>query len=292
MLLLPAIVALALASPAESDAVVAEPAATSAPADTAPLDAPDDAPPSSADRLPNRGLAPLSNPGLTESSPPRPSDAMYAPLRVSGETPTATSTDVAAPLARPDIPPPEPPKRRVPAWIEIVRVDVLVGPVWRIRTTEVMSLASVEVGRQRGFSAMVQGGIIVAPDRDIVGVLDFPIGAGFVYRHRFGQRSLYGSVGLTAGLLIHRAATERGLLHRVDPDLQLPLRFAWTVGKVGLSVALLQGFSTRSRTYDRRGIEVWKRIPYRVGFAIGIHFDVGVGRTSKRRSKRAAKGPP
>ena len=155
-----------------------------------------------------------------------------------------------------------------------------------------MALASVEFGKQRGFSGMVQGGVIVAPDRGVVAVLDFPIGAGFVFRHRFGQRSLYGSAGLTAGLLVHRAATERGLIHRVDPDFQIPLRLAWSVGKLGFSFALLQGLSTRSRTYERRGTDVWHRIPYRIGFAIGIHFDIGVGRTRSRRANREPKGLP
>jgi hypothetical protein len=183
-------------------------------------------------------------------------------------------------------------ERRAPRRIELVRIEVLVGPVWRVRTGELMALAGLEFGRLRGFSGAVQGGIIVAPDREIVAVSDFPIGAGFVYRHRFGRSSLYGSAGLTAGLLVHRAATDRGLVHRVDPDFQVPLRLAWTVGEVGFSFALLQGFSTRVRTYVRRGTEVWHRIPYRIGFAVGIHFDVGVGRSRSRRSDRASRGLP
>ncbi|HEY0138880.1 MAG TPA: hypothetical protein VGB85_32565, partial [Nannocystis sp.] len=91
---------------------------------------------------------------------------------------------------------------------------------------------------------------------------------------------------------VHRAATDRGLIHRVDPDFQVPVRLTWTVGKLGFSFALLQGFSTRTRTYARRGTEVWHRIPYRIGFAVGIHFDVGVGRTRSRRSNREPKGLP
>ncbi|MBZ5711777.1 hypothetical protein [Nannocystis pusilla] len=157
--------------------------------------------------------------------------------------------------------------------------------MWRIRTTESMVLASLEAGRLQGFSGTFHVGMIVAPDRQIIGANDFPIGGGFVARRRLGQRSLYGSVGLTAGLLVHRADTDLGVVRRVDPDFQLPLKFAWTAGRVGLTVALLQGFSVRTRTYERRGVEVWKRIPYRIGLAIGLHFDVGVGRARPRRSR-------
>lgn len=294
-------VVFALGSPAATaDAVVGGAAGTTAqpaeiPVDGAtPLAAGSEArPPASAASLPVDGLAPLS---ATPSS-----DAVSAPPSIGTWTPSPSGpvslpTDGLAPLARGDarnasFEPSPGPERRASRWAELVRIELLVGPVWRIRTAEMMSLASVEVGRQRGFSGTVQGGIIVAPDRRVVAVADFPIGAGFVFRHRFGQRSLHGSVGVTAGLLVHRAATDLGVIHRVDPDLQLPLRFTWTAGKVGLSVALLQGLSTRVRTYARRGTEVWHRIPYRIGFAVGIHFDVGVGRTRSRRSNTEPKGP-
>ncbi|WAS90622.1 hypothetical protein [Nannocystis punicea] len=156
--------------------------------------------------------------------------------------------------------------------------------MWRIRTTEALVLFNLEAGRLQGFSGTFHAGMFVAPDRDVVGVNDFPIGAGFVARRRLGRDSLWGSVGLTGGILVHRAATDLGLVHRVDPDFQVPLKFAWNAGRVGLSVALLQGFSVRTRTYERRGVEVWKRIPYRIGLAIGLHFDVGVGRARPRRS--------
>ncbi|MBA3545936.1 MAG: hypothetical protein H0T76_05610 [Nannocystis sp.] len=174
----------------------------------------------------------------------------------------------------------------------MVRLELLVGPVWRIRTAEALILASVEVGRLQGFSGTFHAGVFVAPDRNFVGVNDFPIGGGFVARRRLGKGSLFGSVGLTAGILVHRAATDLGIIHRVDPDFQLPLRFGWTAGQVGLSLALLQGFSVRTRTYSSRGVEVWERIPYRVGFAVGLHFDVGVGPAKPRRSARDRRGMP
>ncbi len=261
-----------------------------------PLDDADAPPPASTRGSSPRAFAPL-DPGAAR--PPAPdSAAASAPLGAPPGSDLAPPHDVAAPLAGADArdaaartAPDATPATDVPRRIEMVRVELLVGPVWRIRTTEVMALAGLEFGRLRGFSGAVQGGIIVAPDRDAVSVFDFPLGAGFVYRHRFGQRSLYGSVGLTAGLLFHRAATERGVVHRVDPDLQLPLRFAWTARKVGFSFALIQGFSARSRTYERRGVEVWHRIPYRIGFAVGIHFDVKVRRPGSRRADREPRGP-
>lgn len=273
-------------------------------------------PPASGASLPARGLAPPSAAMRGSPPPVQSSDVLSAPLRaptgasspsgtaslptegvgppasVDARSAPAGSPTLVAPLSAPLEHPPSLSHGPAPWRIEVVRIEVLVGPVWRVRTTELMSLASVEFGRLQGFSGTVQGGIIVAPDRAVVAVTDFPIGAGFVFRHRFGQRSLHGSVGLTAGLLVHRAATDRGLVHRVDPDFQLPLRFAWTAGEVGFSFALLQGFSTRARTYARRGTEVWHRIPYRIGLAVGIHFDIGVGRTSSRRSNRQPKGLP
>lgn len=258
---------------------------------------------------PGHSVAPLSAPALRLSSPSPLAPPSRAPLDNHTQPPSPQTTSLppsgAAPLATlnpastaptPTAPlgqwPPPPPDRLAPRRIDLIRLEALFGPVWRTRPAEMQLLASVEFGHMQGFSGTVQGGVIVAPDRAVIEVADYPLGAGFVYRRRLGQRSLYGSVGLTAGLLIHRAATDRGVIHRVDPDLQLPLRFAWTVGNIGFSLALLQGFSTRSRTYERRGTEVWHRIPYRIGFAVGIHFDVGVGPTRSRRSSRAPKAPP
>jgi len=236
--------------------------------------------------LPGFGAAPLdmrpSAPGdPDEGATPRPS----APLN-NASRPSAPvgSPAVAAPFGPgPTLPPPERPD---PRTLRAVRIEFLVGPVWRIRTTEALLQASIEVGRLQGFSGTFQAGMFVAPDRTFVAVNDFPIGAGFVARRRLGRRSLFGSVGLTAGILVHRAATDLGVIHRVDPDFQVPLRFGWSAGRVGLSVALLQGFSVRARSYSRRGVEVWERIPYRIGLAVGLHFDVGVGQAKPRRSTR------
>ena len=302
---------LALGSPASTPADGVTPEPAELPVDgAAPPRTGTAAQPGSGAWLPARGFAPATR----RSSPPaRSSDAMSAPPRAcagaapawgAASQPTGGVAPPGSADARSD--PAGPPtgvaagehasspiEARDPSRrIEVIRLEVVVGLVWRIRTTELMSLASVEFGRLRGFSGTVQGGIIVAPDRAFVVVADFPIGAGFVFRHRLGKRSLYGSVGLTAGVLVHRAVTDLGLVHRVDPDLQVPLRFAWTIGQIGLSVALLQGFSTRTRTYVRRGTEVWRRIPYRIGLAVGVHFDIGVGRTRSRRSNREPKGLP
>lgn len=245
--------------------------------------------------LPVHGVAPLRwqtvSPTPASSSAPR---TVAEPLRSRASTWAAVAAPLdavrdtrwpklAAPLGTgPTLTPEQLDPRKLMAY----RLELLVGPVWRIRTPEVLALANFEAGRLQGFSGSLHVGVIVAPDRDSVSVLDFPIGAGFVARRHLGRRSLHGSVGLTAGILVHRALTERGVIRRVDPDFQLPLKFAWTVGPVGLSIALVQGFSVRPRTYSRRGIELWHRIPYRVGFAVGIHFAIGEGREKPRRSAR------
>lgn len=223
--------------------------------------------------MPGFGVAPLNT---------RPDAPDRRPL--SDERAHPLPSSVAVPFGPgPTLPPPQPPD---PRTLRAVRLEVLVGALWRSRATEALVQASVEFGRLQGFSGIVHGGVFVSPDREFVAVNDFPLGAGFVARRRFGSRPLYGSVGLTAGLLVHRASTDLGVIHRVDPDFQLPLRFAWTAGQVGLSVALLQGFSVRARSYSRRGVDVWERIPYRIGFAVGLHFDVGVGPAKPRRSAR------
>lgn len=273
-------------SAATTAAPTAVPTATP-PVRTAPLPPP--AP------LPTHGVAPLrwQSVSPTPASPDAPR-TVASPLssRTATHDPPLAPLDAVrdadtrhSPVVTPLGPGPTlTPEKLDPRKLRAYRIDLLVGPVWRIRPPEVLALANFEAGRLQGFSGTFHTGIIVAPDRDAVSVLDFPIGAGFVYRRRFGERPLYGSVGLTAGILVHRALTERGVIHRVDPDFQLPLKFAWTVGSVGLSVALLQGFSVRPRTYSRRGIELWHRIPYRIGFAIGIHFAIGDRRAKPRRS--------
>ncbi|MEZ4447905.1 MAG: hypothetical protein R3B09_00410 [Nannocystaceae bacterium] len=171
-----------------------------------------------------------------------------------------------------------------PGASRVLRMELLVGPIWRIRTAESLVLLNLELGRLQGLSGTFHAGWIVAPDRSAVAVDDFPIGGGVVARRRFGERRIWGSVGVTAGILVHRASTDLGPVHRVDPDIRLPIRLYWTAEPVGLSVALLQGFSFRTRTYYERGIEVWRRIPYRIGFAVGLHFDAGLGRGKPRRA--------
>lgn len=225
-------------------------------------------------------VAPLSHPNAVN---PFSSDGAQS------RTPRTDASRIAVPFkpGPPLRPPPLDPRER-----RIVRIELLVGPVWRIKTTEAQVQLGLEYGRLHGFAGTFHAGMFVAPDRDFVAVNDFPVGGGFLYRHRFGQRSLYGSVGVTAGILIHRAATDIGIVHRVDPDFQVPLRFGWTVGPVGLSVALLQGFSVRTRTYSRRGTVIWERIPYRIGFAVGLHFDIGVGRAKPRPSAPRRRETP
>ena len=201
------------------------------------------------------------------------------------------ATRVETPLGRGPADEPEPPE--LPPAKRMVRLEILLGMNWRLRPTEPTVLASIEYGRLEGFSGSIHGGIIVAPDRRAIAAEDFPTGAGFTYRRRLTKkRNLFGSVGASAGLLVHRASTDNGVVHRVDPDLMIPLRFMWSTGPLGLTVALVQGYSFRTRTYERRGIEVWSRIPYRIGITFGLHFDFGVGSARKRRADRRRSPPP
>lgn len=252
------------------------------------LDAP---PPAAAPWLPVHGHAPLNALPPTVAPPAAAAAPAKRPIKIKPRAPRAEGLPRTGVAPLGDGPPPVitpseqslDPANRDPRQQFAVRLELLVAPVWRIRTAELMSLVSVEIGRLQGFSGAVHGGVIVAPDRNIVSVLDFPVGGGFVYRHRLGRRAIHGSAGLSAGLLVHRAATDIGVVHRVDPDLQLPLRLAWTAGRVGFTFAVLQGFSGRPRTYERRGSDVWHRSAYRVGVAVGIHFDVGVRPAKSRR---------
>lgn len=230
--------------------------------------------------LPVDGVAPLGG-GPSEPAPP--ADGAAPP-----EPGAPSPAGLQAPLgAGPDEVDTEPPPRA------LVRLEILFGMVWRIKTTEPQVLATVEAGRRpQGLAGTFHVGAIIAPDRRFVAAEDYLLGAGFVARRQLGKRSIFGSIGLSAGLLIHRASTEFGVVRRVDPDLQLPLRFLWDTGPLGLSVALLQGFSFRTRTYERRGTEIWKRIPYRIGITVGLHFDFGVGPARARRAARRRSPPP
>ncbi len=209
-----------------------------------------------------------------------------APLQpLAGQGTDGPAVPIAAPFGIPE--------RRVerpldPKATTIARLDVMIGPVWRARPLDGLFQTSVEVGRMHGFSGSFHTGFIVASDRESVRALDVPIGVGAVARGRLRRRPGFASIGLTAGLLVHRAATDdAGVIHRVDPDFRLPIRFAWTFATAGLSVALEQGYSVRNRSYDRRGAEVWARHAYRVGLTVGLHLDFVV-RPARRRSPRGS----
>jgi len=176
-----------------------------------------------------------------------------------------------------------------PKTTTIARLDFLVGLVGRIRPIDTLMITSLEVGRMQGFSGSFHTGFLIASDRNFVRALEVPVGVGAVARGRLRNRPGFVSIGLTAGLLVHRAATDAGVVRRVDPDFRVPVRLAWTFATVGLSVALEQGYSVRNRSYDRRGAEVWSRHAYRIGAVIGLHSDFVV-RPGKRGSPRGKRG--
>ncbi len=195
----------------------------------------------------------------------------------------------AAPIAAPfGIPEQRVERPLDPKATTIARLDLMLGPVWRTRPLDGLFQTSVEVGRMHGFSGSFHTGFILAGDRDSVKALDVPIGVGAVARGRLRRRPGFASIGLTAGLLVHRAKIiDAGVIHRVDPDFRLPIRFAWTFATAGVSVALEQGYSVRNRSYERRGAEVWARHAYRIGLTVGLHLDFVV-RPARGRSPRGS----
>jgi hypothetical protein len=173
-----------------------------------------------------------------------------------------------------------------PRRVRMLRWDAMVGPVWRIRPVDTLLSTSLEIGQQHGFSGAFNTGFIISSDRDTVQALDVPIGVGVVARGKVPNHNVYGSVGVSAGILVHRAKTERGVIHRVDPDFRVPLRFAWTAHRVGFSFALVPGYSVRNRTYERRGLPQWNRSAFRIGLTVGLHVDAAPRRMQSRRRSR------
>jgi hypothetical protein len=244
-----------------------------------PLEGPTPSTPESPDStlLPD-GLAPFDNrPGLRVDGPTPPVDAPLGPKPALAAPPSYDPSLEAAPID--------------PKAVRLVRLDLLFGPMWRIHRVDTMISTSAELGPMHGFSAAFHTAFIIDTQREVVRAIDVPLGFGVIARGRVRNRPLYGSVGLTAGILVHRAKTERGVIHRVDPDFRLPIRLAWTIATVGLSLVIEQGYSVRNRNYERRGVEVWERHAYRIGFAIGLHSDIVAGRAKRfrprhRRSRR------
>lgn len=281
--------------------------------------APADDAPKPAEPLPDEAAAPLQDPARESQTVVRPyhaplrntgprtrfpSSGGHTPLEGPGQAARARPATLTEPLERPASsamtteptwplgsgPEPEPEPLLDPATIRMLRLDYLLGVSWRVEPFDVAMSTSVEYGQMQGFSGSFHAGVLVSPDRGFVEVVDVPLGVGGLYRRRLGSRPLYASVGLTGGILVHRAATNLGVVHRVDPDFRLPLRFAWTVGGIGASVALVPGFSVRERSYERRGILVWNHHSVRVSLLFGLHWDRVVGRGSPGRSKRRRGG--
>lgn len=198
--------------------------------------------------------------------------------------------------------PPKEPERKpargpVPRHAHIVRASLAFGPAWRIREVDPLLTAGVEYGRAHGFSGVFHASLIPRERRRpsaVPAVTEATMGVGAVVRGRL-KRPLDGSIGLTAGIRIHRAATDIGVMHRVDPDFTLPIQGAWTIRGIGLHVAVVPGYSVRARAYESRGEVVWRRSAFRVGLLFGLHWDFmvhrdvhrgtaeGSGRTGRRR---------
>lgn len=235
--------------------------------------------------LPPDGAEPLEGPEPAHSTPPA------SPMPVDGITPLDDLEPSSLGPLELDVPlgmGPQPPRPKPldPKATSLVRVDAMVGSVWRIREADPTVATSVEWGRMHGFSAAFHTEILVATDRDFVRALDFPIGVGAIARGRLRNRPLYGSVGLTAGLLVHRAGRDGGVFRRVDPDFRIPIRLAWTVGRIGASLAFVTGYSVRDRIYERRGAPVFERRAIRVGLVLGLHWDLTVRSVVIRRRDR------
>ncbi|MEM9454745.1 MAG: hypothetical protein AAGF11_11235 [Myxococcota bacterium] len=241
--------------------------------------------------LPREGVAPLEHvvPAPAQPATPYVPPAGVKPLGPGPSASAVPSTAVPDEAVRPFGvgPPSDEPEPLGPRHQRIVRFDSLIGPTWRIRQMDLMTSLSVEVGPEEGFSATFHTAFIVAPERQLVRALDVPIGFGAVARGQLGDKPVYVSVGLSGGIMVHRAASDGlGVAHRVDPDVRLPLRGAWTIAGVGVSVAVVPGYSVRSRSYERRGVEVWKRHSVRIGLVFGLHWDIKAGRARAARVGR------
>jgi hypothetical protein len=245
--------------------------------------------------LPPDGVLPLDGPSPGHRRPPA------APLPHEGVEPLEQLSPTTAGPATFELPLGMGPAPKLaqppdPATVRLVRVDFMFGPVWRIRPVDVAFGTSVEFGRMHGFSASFHTEMLLVTDRDLVRAFDFPIGVGAIARGQLRSRDklrtrpLYGSVGLTVGMLVHRAKVEDELIHRVDPDLRLPIRLAWTAAGIGASLAVVPGYSVRERVYERRGAEVLNRHSVRVGLMVGLHWDVTAGRAKARRYDRRRDG--
>jgi hypothetical protein len=244
--------------------------------------------------LPPDGALPLDGPSPGHRQPPT------APLPHEGVEPLEELPTTAGPatfeLPLGMGPAPKPAQPPDPATIRLVRIDFMFGPVWRIRPVDVAFGTSVEFGRMHGFSGSFHTEMLLVTDRGLVRSFDFPIGVGVIARGQLRSRDkrrnrpLYGSVGLTVGMLVHRAKVEDELIHRVDPDFRLPIRLAWTVAGIGASVAVVPGYSVRERVYERRGAEVLNRHSVRIGLMVGLHWDVTAGRAKARRYDRRRDG--
>ncbi len=283
--LVPFLVALALASPGGGTTL------PPLPVDGAtPLEKP--APASSAaSDVPTHGAAPLdtdANPGSTGRGPSGLPNRGATPLGTPDwdnfEPSEERSRDAAIPLGLgppPDGPPPPPDPRRT----NMLRLDLLVGPTMRVRAPDSMVAVGASYGRMHGFAGTFHTEVIVGSDALLVQAVDVPIGVGSIVRGRLKQRPMYGSVGVTAGILVHRATTfESPLVHRVDPDFRVPIRLSWTIAGVGATLAIVQGYSVRTRSYERRGALVWRRHAYRIGILVGLHWDRVMGEARSRKS--------
>ena len=184
-------------------------------------------------------------------------------------------------LERP--PPPIPDRKDT-----IVRVSLRFGPVFRVEPIDALLSADATYGRVHGFSGLFHAGFIPPRSGDFnpqrVLVTEGALGAGALLRGRHKTKDLSASVGLTAGIRIHRAHFDDQTLHRVDPDLRLPIVGSWTIRKIGLNLALVQGYSFRTREYETRGNAAWRRNAYRIGILVGLHLDLLTKRRDRKRS--------
>lgn len=264
--------------------------------------------------LPTAGVAPLAREQADRAGEP-PSklmpDGVYALEGLSPgdqrSPPTSLPFDGAEPLddlpattsAAPAMPfglgpTPQAPVPPDPKTVGLVRLDAMVGLVWRGRDVpepqtkvDTAISTSVEYGQMHGFSGVFHSEMIVVTERSFLSALDFPLGLGAIARGRLRNRQLYGSVGLTAGVLVHRASREEGVIRRVDPDFRLPIRLAWTARRIGASLAVVTAYSVRERLYERRGAAVLTRPAIRVGVMLGLHWDLTAGPVVGRRRDRS-----
>lgn len=173
----------------------------------------------------------------------------------------------ATPVLLERAPPPPPPNPM------LLRTHAALGVQGGRQFAEPTVAAALSIGRWTGPVGELRGKIAPSSGADFR-ALDSFVSAGMLARFAYGER-IHAAFGITGGVLIHRFDHEdEATVVRVDPQATVPVRLSITTRSgFGLDLVLTQTYSIRDRRYIRDGNELWSRPAYRIGGAVGCHFD-------------------